>query len=499
MNWIPGEGNSSAKLMIIGEAPGRSEDEQQRPFVGASGQLVNDMLLLAGIHREECYVTNIVKVRPPDNDLKRLKETGHKIEEFIPIIWQEIESIQPNCILALGDTALHYITGKDKITKWRGSIIQSIKGYPKVVPSIHPANLLEHRKEGMFHWRDKAYIQLDFNKAKRESEFKDFNLPKRNLWVCRNSFQLGQFLLRHQSATNLALDIETFKATPLCIALAFTKDEAVSIPLVDLLSPTNPKGITLTEMTNIWKLLLEFLANEKIKKIGQNFKFDYRILESFGFKVRGFYSDIMLKFHTLYCEFPKSLQFQTSILTDEPYYKDEGREYNPKKDDLSRLLLYNAKDAAVTKEIDDLLEEELIERGIRDYFYQSVMPLHELYMYIESNGILLDKERHLEVIEKYQGLLKNNDTVLFEAVSYDFNVDSNSQVCQLLYNELKLPQRVRRRANGTSTLTADENALMTLIANAKCGEDKKNIIRGIQRHRAIQKTLGTYLGVNKNV
>ena len=495
--WVNGDGSSSAKLIIVGESPGKSEVEQGLPFVGPSGQLVNEMLTLAGINREECYVTNVVKVRPPDNDLTRLKEIGHNIDEFIPILWNEVEAIQPNAILALGDLALKTLTGKQGITKYRGSILSSIKGFPKVVPSIHPANLLEHRKGGMFHWRDKTYIQLDFNKAVRESTFKDFKLPKRELWVCKSSYNLIKFLERNQCHAKLALDIETYKATPLCIGLAFTKDEAISIPLVDLLSDINPDGITLTEMTNIWKILLEVLRDEKIKKIGQNFKFDEFILRGFGFNISGFNSDTMLKFHTLYPEFPKSLEFQTSIFTEEPYYKSEGREYNPKKDELSRLLLYNAKDAAVTRELDDILERELEEAGLVDYFYREVMPLHYLYMNIESNGLLLNKQRYKDVVEKYVAKSIETHKKLNELIGYEINPDSNPSVCNLLYNELNLPPRVRRRASGKSTLTADEEALMTLLANVKMGEKKKEIIKGILKYRGVNKTLGTYLGQPK--
>jgi uracil-DNA glycosylase family 4 len=499
-NFIPGDGPSSARLMVIGEAPGGHEDEQGIPFCGPSGDLVNEMLEKAGISRSDVYVTNVCKIRPPNNELRRISEYGKTLNDFIPILWNEINAIKPNAILALGDTALKVLTGKTGISKYRGSILQSINGYPKVIPSVHPANLLQHHSEGMWHWKDKAYFQLDFNKAVKESTFQDFSsILKRNLWVCRHSFDLMQFLIRHKDHEKVALDIESYRATPICIALAFTKDEAISIPLVDIMSSENSAGITLTEMTNIWKIILEVLQNDKIKKIGQNFKFDERILNCFGFRIKGFNSDTMLKFHELYSEFPKSLEFQTSILTNEPYYKSEGREYNPKKDDLSRLLLYNAKDAAVTREIEDILEEEIIEKGLSEYFYNFRMKTHYFYMQIEDNGILLDKNRHKEVVGKYKNRLKLNDETLYKLVGREFNIDSSAQCCDLLYNELKLPKRTKRRANGSSTLTADEEALMTLCANVKMSTEKKEIIHCMMTHRSIGKTLGTYLGVPKNV
>jgi len=496
-NFVPGDGPSSAKLIVCAEAPGRYEDEQGKPLVGPSGELVNSMLQEAGISRGEVYVTNVVKIRPPDNVIERLSELGKTVDDFIPILFNEINAIQPNAILALGDLALRTLTGKTGIVKYRGSVLESINGYPKIIPSIHPANLLEHRHEGMFHWKDKVYIQLDFNRAVKESEFKEFKLPQRNLWVCKHSYDLIKFIERNRGR-NCALDIETYKALPLCIALSFHPMEAVSIPLLDLLSDLNPDGISQSEMVQIWDVLLRFLNDETIKKIGQNFKFDERILRNYGFVLRGFNSDTMLKFHTLYCEFPKKLEFQTSILTNEPYYKSEGREYNPKKDKLSRLLLYNARDAAVTKEIDEVLEEELEEKRLRDYFHNFIMKLHYFYMKLEGNGLLLNRERYNEIVTKYKAKLANNDAALQRLVGYEFNTDSNPEYCDILYNQLKFPKRTERRSSGKSTLSANEKALLSLIANVKCSEEKKDIPRLMLRHRAIRKTLSDYLGVPKN-
>jgi len=488
--WINGEGASNAELMVIGEAPGKNEDEQGIPFCGPSGKLVNEMLAQAGTPRNSVYVTNVAKLRPPDNDLRRLSETGKSLDDFIPILWNEIDTIKPNAILALGNLALKTLCGKTGIIHYRGSILSSIKGYPKVIPSIHPANLLEHRKEGMFHWRDKVFIQFDFNRAAEQSKFKEFRLPERHLWICKDSLSLQRFLERNLQADSVAVDIETFKAMPLCIALSFNKSEAVSIPLLEI------DG--LDESCHIWKMIAEVLADEKIKKIGQNFKFDQRILGSFGICTRNFASDTMLKFHTLYPEFPKRLEFISSIFTEEPYYKSEGREFNPKKDDLSRLFLYNAKDAAVTKEVDEELDKELDESGLREFYGQFVHKLHDLYYYIEEQGILHDKPRYDEVVGKYTKKREEKSSLLNGLVGYEINPDSPDQICNLLYNELHLPKRTRRRAGGKSTLTADEDALVSLINNVIKDDRRRNIVRTILECRGIGKTLGTYLGVPKN-
>jgi uracil-DNA glycosylase family 4 len=495
-NWVNGQGSSSAKLMVIGEAPGKHEDLEGIPFCGPSGELVNKMLHEAGIERSSCYVTNVVKVRPPDNDLKRLSEINYKLDDFIPTLHAELNCVKPNCILALGNLALKTLTNHEGINHYRGSILRGIHG-GKVVPSVHPANLLEHRSEGIYNWKSKAFLQLDFNRAVEESLTPEFNLPVRNLWICRDSLNLMRYLERNDGNELLAVDVETFHTIPICIAFAFSSSEAISIPLLNVMSSDNPEGIGSIELATIWSLVADTLANEKIKKIGQNFKFDERILRDVGFRIKGFISDTMLKFHSCYPEFPKKLEFQTSILTREPFYKSEGSEYNYKKDPFSKLLLYNARDAIITYEINEILEKEIEEYRVKSFFYTFMMPLHRFYYELEDNGLLLDKKRHVEVIKKYEAKKIEEEEKLFELAGHSVNVNSSKQIQILLYNELKVPLRIKRRKSGKSTPSTDENVLMSLLANVVKDDKRRDIINGILRIRGYYKTLGTYLGVAK--
>ena len=109
-DYVPGYGSSSAKLVIVGEAPGVHEVERGYPFAGPTGNLLDQALACTGITRNDCYLTNVVKVRPPNNRLSELPLIGHTIEEFVPQLINELESINPNCILALGATALETLT-----------------------------------------------------------------------------------------------------------------------------------------------------------------------------------------------------------------------------------------------------------------------------------------------------------------------------------------------------------------------------------------------------
>ncbi len=146
-NVVFGEGNPDADLMFIGEAPGRDEDEQGKPFVGMSGQLLNKALEIAGINRQDIFITNIVKCRPPNNRLPtELESTTCKGI----LLYNQIRIIKPKIICTLGSHALNslMVTTKGeplKITKVRGKIIQRDK--ITLLPIYHPAYILRNRSE----------------------------------------------------------------------------------------------------------------------------------------------------------------------------------------------------------------------------------------------------------------------------------------------------------------------------------------------------------------
>jgi len=489
--YVGGFGCSAAKLMLVGEAPGKQEEEQGLPFVGAAGDLVDSCLRVAGVTRDDVYITNVVKVRPPNNEIKRLSEIGYNIEDFIPQLWDEVATINPNCILALGSTALTALCGLSGIQNYRGSILPNIhSGLPKVVPTIHPAALLHETKE-MKNWKVLQYIKFDFIRAARESLSRELHTPQRSLVIARNSLDVIRFLERHSTQFGCALDVETFKTLPVCIGLALDEYEAISIPLFNHLTAENPEGIPLHDNLYIWRLVAEFIGDTKIEIVAQNAKFDERICEDSGLKFETWF-DTMLAWHTLYPEMPKKLAFITSILTEEPYYKDEGKEYNPKKDKLDKLLLYNAKDAVVTIEIKSKELELLRALNLENFFRDRMMPLHRLYYDIESRGILTDAEIRKELRSKYT---TQRDAVhekllcwIIEhtgltATEVDTNVNSPKQVHKLLYQLLNCPLRK----------DTQESTLNALANNAIKDEPRKNVIKCILEERKVRKTISTYI------
>lgn len=511
MKYVPGHGSNSAKLLVCGEAPGRDEEAAGRNFIGATGKIVRRLLSESGCDPESVYYTNVVKVRPPDNNIKLLHRLGVKVEEFLPQLWDEINSLKPNCILAFGNTALAALTGitvrgkkgeeSGGIKLYRGSILQSCYASNKVVPTIHPASLLHGESDGRAQdWKAITYIKWDIQRAINQSKFPELLLPHRNLIVCRSNLDLYRFFNRNAGKPLVAVDIETYRTVPICISFAFSSSEAISVPLLGLTS--SEVGMTRSDLIQCWRDVAEILYDPKIQKIGQNFKFDERLLKEamndtlrIGLITRGFYFDNLLAFRTLYPELPGSLAFQCSVLTEEPYYKEEGKGYNPKKDKVERLLLYNAKDAAISYECYEREIEELTSRGLRAFFFDRVMPLHPFYSRLEMRGIRRDDVIKESLNRKYSDLQRFRQEELNELTAEwgveNLNVNSNGmngQVGKILFLHMNLPIR-----KGTDEKTLDALRRNVLKGNSPEMGRKRRILELILEIRKIRKTRGTYI------
>jgi DNA polymerase len=138
-NAVPGEGSPNAKLFLVGEGPGATEDAQGRPFVGQAGNLLNGILEAIEIPRDSVYITNIVKCRPPQNR----KPLPDEIAACIPYLHRQLEIIRPKVIVALGGTAGEALLGVRKsLGELRGKV-HTYNGIPLIV-TYHPAALLRN-------------------------------------------------------------------------------------------------------------------------------------------------------------------------------------------------------------------------------------------------------------------------------------------------------------------------------------------------------------------
>ncbi|MFH1597150.1 MAG: uracil-DNA glycosylase [Pseudomonadota bacterium] len=148
-----GDGNPAAALMFIGEAPGAEEDLQGLPFVGAAGQLLNNLLSKLGLRRDQIYITNVVKSRPPGNRDPEADE----IEACLPFLLKQIKAVRPRVIVTLGRMATQALLGtKEPLTRLRGRWQRH--DHIRVMPTFHPSYLLRFPKERHKTWVDMQQV-----------------------------------------------------------------------------------------------------------------------------------------------------------------------------------------------------------------------------------------------------------------------------------------------------------------------------------------------------
>jgi uracil-DNA glycosylase family 4 len=506
-SYVPGIGPSNAKIAFVGEAPGKDEEKQGVPFVGKAGRRLRELSKEAGIDPDEVYMTNIVKYRPPMNNFKRIDEIGVDLQTAINALYKELRELSPNIVVALGDHPLHALTGKRGILKHRGSILEAEYGDFKVLACIHPSAIVRSenpwKKDGeeqinpqLKRYATPEILVCDLLKAKKESISKKPTTPPRNIEIIRDAYQLHKFLESYSNYTTPAIDIEAWHSIPDCISIAFVPHHAVSVPLLPIPGSKGELRLPLSEYVAIYEVLHRFLNNPKLTFVGQNIKFDLEKLvipcRLFNMYSRGrVAADTSMMMGTLYPELPRALEFSTSIFTNEPFYKDEGREFHPKKDTYQVRMNYNAKDAAVTKEIQLALDKELkdIKRSdylphckgdnttLYDFYYSYINRLSDFYFDMEAEGLDVDTKRHSELFFEYEKERKRVHDETVALLGTDFNVRSSAKdIPHIIYNLLKLP---RRKSLGAAEITA-------LIGNhTEKGSKEAQVLRNILIERQI--------------
>lgn len=148
-NAVPGSGSVTKKIMLVGEAPGKNEDERGNPFVGSAGKVLDQALIDAGIERKEIYITNVVKCRPPNNRVPTEEEIKICTNQYLK---KEIDIISPIVICILGATALKSLLGLEYMTPYRGKIVN--RPPLRYFITYHPAATIYNNKLKQVFFKD---------------------------------------------------------------------------------------------------------------------------------------------------------------------------------------------------------------------------------------------------------------------------------------------------------------------------------------------------------
>lgn len=480
--YIPGKGPFGAKIIIVSDCPTYDDETHLRLFSGSEGRELDKLCRDSGLNRNDCWITSLSKFMVPPNEKgkhipfhTRAKIAGIDLDAQINDLRVEINEINPNLIIAFGSSALWGLTGKTNIDKWRGSIIQGFGR--KLIATYHPAHLLHMGGEVSGYWQRQVMV-FDLKRAVIQSAFPEIIRPSRTLNVCQNSAQLYDFIQRHKNYNHPSVDIEARgSCMPVCIGLAFTKHEGLTVPLWNDIGSESISSIPDNDLVNCWILLAKLLAESDVR--GSNFNYDRDKIKRLGFIVRSLFSDTMLKSFAINPELPKNLAFNTSLYTEEPYYKDEGMY----EGSITDLLMGCSRDACVTVEVDDAMNSDLEELGLRNFYNNFLMKLSPLYGQIENEGFLTDLDKREELLKKYIEWDEKLRLELWKNTGEYINVNSPKQVSELLYKTLNL--RNYGEGTGEEVITG----LLKIVKDSKT----TRILEIILERRRVTKTIGTYL------
>lgn len=507
------EGPDDARIILVGEAPSWAEVQEQRPFVGPAGGLLERCLHAAQIARAETYIVNCFPepVFKPKDDASRIYAA-----DKTTLLWTSGKGFTPagqslvapvlarlhdhrdgNVICALGGVASSLALGDTRsITKWRGSILAGIEGR-KVIPTIHPAFCLRGAYESRY------LLVSDLKKVKANADFAELRLPRRRLIVDPSHDDCVTFLRRVLDSNAVDTDIEILGGQVDCFSLAVDPSEAISIPLLD--SDWSHRW-SLEEEREIWSLYAQILASPYIAKVNQNITFDLATLMQLNNLVpQGPLHDPMIAWSIMYPFLKKNLATIASCMTDEPFWKDDGDLGDtPNVDDFVRRWEYNARDSAVSLEAWQKLMPLVDENGYRSTYDRTIASLPSL-IYMMNHGVRVDQDALQHTREESERRLEQVLAKLAEttgrpiiteapktakakrAAAGSLNVNSPAQVAHYLYTE----KRLKPYVNAVGKPSVDDKALSRIIRRDGLPE-----ARLLQEYRSLSKMQGTYFDVD---
>jgi len=496
--YVPPSGNSDAVLAGCGEQPGTDEIRARppKPFVGPAGRALDECFQMTKITRRDMYLTNVIK--DLDAPLKhyididnRGKATIHPDGyQYINELGEELKKLSNlKCIIAFGNIPLLALTNRIGITKWRGSVLEStiVPGL-KVIPTFHPATIIPPK----FNFLNRPLICEDLLKANYESGFKHIVRQPRDITV-KPSFNESVDVLNYCYEAGLrgqtiGIDIEVISGELDCISFAWAFDQSISIPF----RGSQGEYFTINQELELMLLIAKIIQDPKITKAGANFIFDTQFLfHKYGIVPRGTLHCTQIAQKISYPDFPAGLDFVTSMHTDIPYYKADGKQWMKMQTGTwEQWWNYNGMDAivpveAIPKQLDVLRRQQNIETYERQR--KLIYPL----IYMAERGIKVDVQGMKKYGDEQQIKLDQLSNLLNEAVGHDINYNSPKQLMDYFYGELKNQPYKKRNTKGQYTTTIDVDALKRL---SRKGIKAAQIMLDI---RGVTKRISTYLDIGK--
>lgn len=472
---VPGIGPRDARVMLVGEAPGFEEELSGVPFVGSSGQELNRMLREAGLpSRESCYITNVSKYRPPDNEMgewlveqkvgkptktgkpsKAGKKWADQGFQVVNGKWAhphvvagraellaDIEEIKPELIIGFGNTPLWALTGNWGISMWRGSELV-LPGGEHFVPTLHPAAILRN-------WQQRPQVIHDLKQRCAKRLKHGFITPTFDFNIQPN-FEEVMDCINHLEG-DVVGDIETANGYTICLGLAWSATQAICIPFR---GPDGPYW-SIDEANEIIQALK--LRRGQITWIGQNFNYDDQYLEEdFGVRL-GVDFDTYVAQSVLYPGVERKLGYLSSMYCEwHQYWKDDAKDWG-RIADFNSLFRYNCRDCCANWEVKQVQQQLLERAGLLPQFRERMKYNKHVYEMM-VRGVNRDPTRTEAISKQCEESVHERELFIAEKVGHAVNFDSPKQVGELFYKTLGCKPLGKRTKTGYST---DDDALKKL-------------------------------------
>lgn len=501
---IQSVGPSTARIALVGEFPNEQDLLRRQPFCGTAGMELSKMLQEAGTYRESCYMTLVCQDRIPrgriegvvatvkkditsDHVIWNGKHVHHTVVEGAERLKRELQLVKPNVVVAVGNLALFVLTGEWGVNSWRSSIMEStlIPGL-KVIPMISPNQLYAQ-------WKVRPLIVHDLKRVARESSSPAINRAKYEFLfrpdyptaVSTLTTLIDRAKVELAAGRKLRLggDIETRAGHIACIAFAWSKTEAICIPLM---CQHNAEGYWTGEEEAELVFLIYQLC-QLVTIVGQNWAYDAQYIYRHWHFLCPDVDDTMVQQHSCFSNLEKNLAFLSSMyLPDHLYWKDDRTNWTegPSGEGEDKYWIYNCTDAVRTLAINEVLAAVIPAMGLEavNAFQQS---LKAPVLKTMNRGIRVDNAARLALSLQLQREAADREAWLLDVVGREININSPKQMAKFFYEEMGEKEIRQRRSDGGMSVTTNDEALHKIAG-------RNPILAPITRKIAELRSLGVF-------
>ena len=325
-----------------------------------------------------------------------------------------------------------------------------------------------------------SMIDDDFNKSDlRDTKYSIINNKKDFMKLKKSLSRIKEFSLDLETTSINALDAEIVG-----IAISYNSDEGFYIPL------SHETDIDQLDLNYVLENLKEILESSKIKKIGQNLKYEILVFKNYSINLGGIYFDTMVASHFL----DSSLQSYSldnlsrrfldhKMLSYKDITKIEKKEISFKQVPVDVAMSYACEDSDITYKLYCIFKDKLLDKDLLVQFHKNEMPFVSVLANLESNGVFIDSKKLNDISAKFEKKINKIEKTIYKSVGYEFNINSTLQLRDILFDKLKLKPFKKTKKGEFST---DSESLQSI-------EDQHSIVKEILAYRFYSKLKSTYL------